>query len=223
MELNELTRERLTDDRTYKEVKDVAEGLTRAGRLPACDLLRYIKLAEYEQAENNKEEVAAMNKAETIDEVVHEILEDSDYKKEHRENHIMINIVVNGKHDPYYSILYYDKRDGHFYEGFGTKNYKIVKAYQKAYFAQIDPEFAEKRSLKLEDKHWNECRQIALYQNELSQALDLLSECYGALNALGKLAPSLPRDVQDYVEGLCVRIDSLREESARTTEVPDDE
>lgn len=76
---------------------------------------------------------------------------------------------------------------------------------------------------ELSDKHWNECRQIALYQNELSQALDLLSECYGALNALGKLAPSLPRDVQDYIEGLCVRIDSLREESARTTEVPADE
>ena len=75
----------------------------------------------------------------------------------------------------------------------------------------------------LTDRHWNECRQIALYQNELSQALDLLSECYGALAALGKLAPSLPRDVQDYVEGLCIRIDSLREESARTTEVPADE
>lgn len=56
MKLNELTRERLTDDRTYKEVKDVAEGLTQAGRLPACDLLRYIKLAEYEQAEEEKAE-----------------------------------------------------------------------------------------------------------------------------------------------------------------------
>lgn len=75
----------------------------------------------------------------------------------------------------------------------------------------------------LSDKHWEECRQIALYDNELRQALDLLSECYGALNALGTLAQSLPRDVQDYIEGLCVRIDSLREESARTTEVPTDE
>lgn len=69
----------------------------------------------------------------------------------------------------------------------------------------------------LEDKHWEECRQIALYQNELSQALELLSECYGAL------APSLPRDVQDYIEELCIRIDSLREESARTTEVQSNE
>lgn len=89
--------------------------------------------------------------------------------------------------------------------------------------AREDNDRIEERCKTLEDKHWEECRQIALYQNELSQALDLLSECYGALNALGKLAPSLPRDVQDYIEGLCVRIDSLREESARTTEVPADE
>lgn len=81
----------------------------------------------------------------------------------------------------------------------------------------------EERCKTLSDKHWDECRQIALYQNELSQALDLLSECYGALNALGKLAPSLPRDVQDYIEEVCIRIDSLREETSRTTEVPADE
>ena len=73
------------------------------------------------------------------------------------------------------------------------------------------------------DKHWEECRQIALYDNELRQALDLLSECYGALNALGTLAPNLPRDVQDYIEEVCIRIDSLREESARTTEVQSNE
>lgn len=160
MELNELTRERLTDDWTYKEVKDVAEGLTRAGRLPACDLLRYIKLAEYETREKD------MN----------------------------------------------DEIEQAFRQGYSKGYEKAAKTISMLYEVE-----------RLEDKHWNECRQIALYQNELSQALDLLSECYGALNALGKLAPNLPRDVQDYVEGLCVRIDSLREESARTTEVPADE
>ena len=51
MELNEILTKRLTDDNTYKECKEAAEGLTRAGRLPAYDLLRYIKLAEYEQVE----------------------------------------------------------------------------------------------------------------------------------------------------------------------------
>ena len=54
MELNELTRERLTDDRTYQQVKDIAEGHARAGRTPDIDQLRYIKLAEYEQAEEEK-------------------------------------------------------------------------------------------------------------------------------------------------------------------------
>lgn len=198
MNLNELTKPRLTDDRTYQQVRDVAEGHARAGRTPDIDQLRYIKLAEYERAENNKKEAAAMNKVETIDGVVHEILEDSDYKKEHRENSIMISIVVNGKRDPYYSILYYDKRDGHFYEGFGTKNYKIVKAYQKAYFAQIDPEFAEKRSLKLEDKHWNECRQIALYDDELRRAKELLQECYDALDLAEH--PGLMVDIEEALD-----------------------
>ena len=51
MELNEILTKRLTDDNTYKECKEAAEGLTRGGRLPAYDLLRYIKLAEYEQVE----------------------------------------------------------------------------------------------------------------------------------------------------------------------------
>lgn len=51
MELNELTKPRLTDDRTYQQVKDVAEGHARAGRTVDIDQLRYIKLAEYERAE----------------------------------------------------------------------------------------------------------------------------------------------------------------------------
>lgn len=144
MNLNELTKPRLTDDRAYQQVKDVAEGHARAGRTVDIDQLRYIKLAEYERMEEKAMSV--------------------------------------------FDVMYLCEKNG-----------------------------------KIEDKHWDECRQIALYDNELRLALDLLSECYGALNALGKLAPSLPRDVQDYVEGLCVRIDSLREESARTTEVPADE
>ena len=51
MELNELTRERLTDDRTYQQVKEIVEGHARAGRTPDIDQLRYIKLAEYERME----------------------------------------------------------------------------------------------------------------------------------------------------------------------------
>ena len=51
MTLEELTRGRLTDDRAYKEVKDAAEGHAKAGRTPDIDLLRYIKLAGYEQVE----------------------------------------------------------------------------------------------------------------------------------------------------------------------------
>ena len=54
MELNELTKSRLTDDCTYQQIKDVAEGHARAGRTPDIDLLRYIKLAEYERAEEEK-------------------------------------------------------------------------------------------------------------------------------------------------------------------------
>lgn len=56
MNLNELTKPRLTDDRTYWQVKDVAEGHVRAGRAVDIDQLRYIKLAEYERAEEEKAE-----------------------------------------------------------------------------------------------------------------------------------------------------------------------
>lgn len=51
MKIEELTREHLTNDRTYKEIKDAAEGHAKAGRTPDIDLLRYIKLAEYERGE----------------------------------------------------------------------------------------------------------------------------------------------------------------------------
>ena len=56
MKLNELIKPRLTDDRTYRQVKDIAEGHAKAGRTPDIDQLRYIKLAEYEQAEEEKAE-----------------------------------------------------------------------------------------------------------------------------------------------------------------------
>lgn len=56
MDLNELMKPRLTDDRAYQQVKDVAEGHARAGRAVDIDQLRYIKLAEYEQSEEEKAE-----------------------------------------------------------------------------------------------------------------------------------------------------------------------
>lgn len=111
MELNELTRERLTDDRTYKEVKDVAEGLTRAGRLPACDLLQYIKLAEYETREKD------MN----------------------------------------------DEIEQAFRQGYSKGYEKAAKTISMLYEVE-----------RLEDKHWNECRQIALYDDQLRKAMKLL-------------------------------------------------
>lgn len=101
MELNDLTRKRLTDDRTYQQVKDVAEGHARAGRTPDIDQLRYIKLAEYERTEEKAMDI---------------------YK------------AINGK----------------------------------------KPE--------LEDKHWEECRQIAHYDNELKCALKLLTEALGKVS-----------------------------------------
>lgn len=101
MKLNELTKPRLTDDRTYQQVKDVAEGHARAGRTPDIDLLRYIKLAEYERTEEKAMDI---------------------------------------------------------YEAINNKK------------------------AELEDKHWDECRQIAHYDNDLKCALKLLSEGLGKVS-----------------------------------------
>ena len=104
MELKELTKPRLTDDRTYQQVKDVAEGHARAGRTPDIDQLRYIKLAEYERMEEKAMSV--------------------------------------------FDVMYLCEKNG-----------------------------------ELEDKHWDECRQIAHYDNELKSALKLLTEALGKVSA----------------------------------------
>lgn len=103
MKLNELTRERLTDDRTYQHIKDVAEGHARAGRTVDIDQLRYIKLAEYEKTEE-----------------------------------------------------------------------KAMSIFDVMYLCE--------KNAELEDKHWDECRQIAHYDDELKCALKLLSEALGKVS-----------------------------------------
>lgn len=101
MELNDLTKSRLTDDHAYQQVKDNAEGHARAGRMPDIGDLRYIKLAEYERTEEKAMDI---------------------------------------------------------YEAISNKK------------------------AELEDKHWEECRQIALYDDELKCALKLLTEALGKVN-----------------------------------------
>lgn len=115
MELNELTRERLTDDRTYKQVKDNAEGHARAGRTVDIDQLRYIKLAEYEMEEKDM-------------------------------------------------------------------NDEIEQAYRQGYCVGYDRGRMTHYAENLEDKHWDECRQIAHYDDELKCALKLLTEALGKVS-----------------------------------------
>lgn len=38
---------------------------------------------------------------------------------------------------------------------------------------------------ELEEKHWEECRQIALYDDELRKAKELLQDCYDAIDPDG--------------------------------------
>lgn len=116
MELNELTRERLTDDRTYRQVKDIAEGHARAGRTPDIDQLRYIKLAEYETREKDM-------------------------------------------------------------------NDEIEQAFREGYCVGYNRGRVAHYTEKLEDKHWEECRQIAHYDNELKCAMKLLTEALGKVSA----------------------------------------
>lgn len=127
MELNELTRERLTDDRTYWQVKEIAEGHAKAGRTVDIDQLRYIKLAEYE---------------------------------------------MEGKYMN-------DEIEQAYREGY---NFGVKKGYDKGYAAAAKTVKILYNAEGLEDKHWNECRQIAHYDNELKSALKLLSEALGKVS-----------------------------------------
>ena len=53
----------------------------------------------------------------------------------------------------------------------------------------------EERCETLEDKHWEECRQIALYDDELRRARELLQECYDALDLAEH--PGLAVDIEE--------------------------
>lgn len=48
---------RLPDDKTAADLRDIMDGFRSAGREPGIDLLRYIKLAEYEQTGYEPEEI----------------------------------------------------------------------------------------------------------------------------------------------------------------------
>lgn len=108
-----------------------------------------------------------------IAEAVEDILsrKDDPENVESRKNCVMINFIANEMHSdkPYYSILYYDKRDSTYHEGFGSYDHEIVNAYKEAYFEHWDRGYFEKQLEELEDKHWEECRQIALYDDEVRQ------------------------------------------------------
>jgi hypothetical protein len=113
-------------------------------------------------------------------EMVEDILshKDDPVLEEFRKNCIMINFLANQMQSekPYYSILYYDKRNNTYYDGFGSCDRQIVNAYKEAYFERWDKGYFEKQIEELEDKHWEECRQIALYDDEVKQ---LKKELYG--------------------------------------------
>lgn len=113
-----------------------------------------------------------------IAEVIEDIMRRKDDPgcKEIRKNCVMIDFLVNQMQSkkPYYSILYYDKRDNTYYDGFGSYDHRIVNAYKEAYFEHWDKDFFEKKIEELGDKHWEECRQIALYDDQLRKAMKLL-------------------------------------------------
>ncbi len=59
--------ERLTNDRTYFEVKNNAEGLQTLGLQPSVSDMIYIKLAEYERNEEKQQKTIDMLFAENTD------------------------------------------------------------------------------------------------------------------------------------------------------------
>ena len=52
--MEKLLRYRLTDPKTAADLKSNAEGLMRVGIQPSIDTLIYIKLAEYENQQENQ-------------------------------------------------------------------------------------------------------------------------------------------------------------------------
>lgn len=57
---------RLTDDKTAADLRDIMDGLRSAGREPGIDLLRYIKLAEYEQIGLSIDDIICLLRSNTL-------------------------------------------------------------------------------------------------------------------------------------------------------------
>lgn len=108
-------------------------------QLEILDLQRKVKELENEKAADEKR----------IAEVIEDIMscKDDPACKEIRENCVMINFLANQMQGekPYYSILYYDKRDDCYYDGFGSYNHHIVNAYKEAYFEHWDEAYFVKQ------------------------------------------------------------------------------
>lgn len=116
-----------------------------------------------------------------VSEVINDILHNGDsvFQKDCRDSYVFMHIVAKEdkkKGCPYYSIDYFDKKDGAYYQGFGSYNYKIVLAYKQAYFSDCNENYALDRLEELNEKHWSECQMIANYDNELGQAVKILEK-----------------------------------------------
>ncbi|MBR6045732.1 MAG: hypothetical protein IKP95_12970 [Ruminococcus sp.] len=121
-------------------------GLVTMLQLKVLDLQRKVEELENKNAANEKR----------IAEVVEDILsrKDDPELEEFRKNCVMINFLANQMQSekPYYSILYYDKRDNNYYDGFGSYDHEIVNAYKEAYFDHWDEDYFEKQIDELKDK-----------------------------------------------------------------------
>ena len=116
-------------------------GLVTMLQLKVLDLQRKVEELENKNAADEKR----------IAEAIKDIMsrKDEPESKEIRENFIA-NQMQGEK--PYYSILYYDKRDNNYYEGFGSYNHEIVNAYKEAYFDHWDSDYFVKQIDELKDK-----------------------------------------------------------------------
>lgn len=121
-------------------------GLVTMLQLKVLDLQRKVEELENKNAADEKR----------IAEAIKDIMSHKDEPecKEIRENCVMINFLANRMQDekPYYSILYYDKRDDCYYDGFGSYNHQIVNAYKEVYFDHWDKDYFEKQIDELKDK-----------------------------------------------------------------------
>lgn len=162
---------RLTDKRTAEALKRNAEGLTAKGFDVPIDDLRYIKLAEYENEEERKE-CTFMNDNTCV--CCGEQIPEGRQICPKCE-----------KDDDAGMKLVFDEESGTW--GEAPEVYGVINCPTKEDYEYVLN--AIKAHKQLEDKHWNECRQIAHYEDELrsqndaayvrrSDVLDLITEAY---------------------------------------------